>query len=302
MRPLEIGLAIETSDVGPDGAVGWPEMSEIVAVAEEAGFDTLWVADELFGRTASGGTVGFWDVTGILSAVAAVTKEVRLGSWVYSAVHRNVGVTVKAAETVDAISGGRFIFGFGAGHGGTTAHAFGFEADRVVSRYEEALEIVVALIREGTADFTGEYHVARDLENTPRGPQAGSMPLMLAGNGPRTVGLAVDHGDIWSGYSLENQTPESFAPLLELVARTCDERGRDPASLGKSVSVAVNMTDDFNWEDAGFGQPLAGTPSQLADQVFEFAAMGATSLEIMAGPLTPATVEILGQMLQILDS
>ena len=115
----------------------------------------------------------------MLGAIAATTSRASVGSWVLSALHRNPGVTVKAVETLDEISGGRFIFGFGAGHAGRQGEAFGFPADVTVGRYAEALEVVMPLIREGRASFDGRHHRAVDLPNQPRGHPSTYSPRPL---------------------------------------------------------------------------------------------------------------------------
>ena len=109
-------------------------------------------------------------------AVAAATSRVKVGTWVLSALHRNPGITAKAVETLDEISGGRFVFGLGSGHAGRQAHAFGLPEDHVYGRFEEAIEIIVPLLRQGRADFEGTFHAARDLEQRPRRPAAGPDP------------------------------------------------------------------------------------------------------------------------------
>ncbi|MFN2483325.1 MAG: LLM class flavin-dependent oxidoreductase [Candidatus Limnocylindria bacterium] len=72
------------------------------------------------------------------AAVAAATSRVKVGTWVMSALHRNPALTAKAIETLDEISGGRFVFGLGSGHAGRQACAFGLPEDHVIGRFEEA--------------------------------------------------------------------------------------------------------------------------------------------------------------------
>ena len=75
--------------------------------------------------------LGFWDGISMTGAVAAVTSRIKVGSWVLSALHRNPGIIAKTAETLDEISGGRFVFGLGAGHAEPgQAHAFGLPEDK----------------------------------------------------------------------------------------------------------------------------------------------------------------------------
>jgi alkanesulfonate monooxygenase SsuD/methylene tetrahydromethanopterin reductase-like flavin-dependent oxidoreductase (luciferase family) len=177
MRPVEIGLVLPMGDTFVDGSTArWADIRDLALRAEELGFDTVWTADELLWRPADGKPQGWWEGVAMTAAVAAATSRVKVGPWVFSALHRNPGITAKAVETIDEISGGRFVFGLGSGHAGRQAHAFGLAEDHVYGRFEEALQIIVSLLREGRADFEGTFHAARDLEQRPRGPPTGPDP------------------------------------------------------------------------------------------------------------------------------
>jgi alkanesulfonate monooxygenase SsuD/methylene tetrahydromethanopterin reductase-like flavin-dependent oxidoreductase (luciferase family) len=145
-----------------DGSTArWVEIRDLAVRAEEIGFDTVWVADELLWRPPDGVTHGWWECVAMTGAVAAATTRVKVGTWVLSALHRNPGITARAVETIDEISGGRFVFGLGSGHAGRQAHAFGLPEDRVFGRFEEAVEIIVPLLRQGRADFEGNWSIGR---------------------------------------------------------------------------------------------------------------------------------------------
>src|SRR5207249_10001606 len=131
----------------------WVEIRDLALRAGEIGFNTVWTADELLWRQPSGDAQGWWECMAMTGAVAAATSRVKVGTWVTSALHRNPGITAKAVETLDEVSGGRFVLGLGSGHAGRQAHAFGLPEDHVVSRFEEAIEIIIPLLRTGHADF-----------------------------------------------------------------------------------------------------------------------------------------------------
>src|SRR5947207_6137158 len=160
MRSVEIGLVLPMGDSFVDGrTVRWAEIRDLAIRAEEIGFDTVGTADELLWRAEGGRTQGWWECVAMTGAVAAATSQVKVGTWVMSALHRNPGIIAKTAETLDEISGGRFVFGLGAGHvWPRQAHAFGLPEDRIFARFEEALQIIVPLIRNGYADFEGQFH------------------------------------------------------------------------------------------------------------------------------------------------
>ncbi|MFV1963527.1 MAG: LLM class flavin-dependent oxidoreductase, partial [Acidimicrobiia bacterium] len=128
MRPLEIGLVLPLLEDPPSGdAYSWEGLKARATRAEVLGFDTVWVADELLWKVPSWpGPRGSWECVAMTGAVAASTTRIKVGTWVLSALHRNPGLTAKIADSIDEISGGRFIFGFGAGHAGSQGEAFGY--------------------------------------------------------------------------------------------------------------------------------------------------------------------------------
>ncbi len=116
-----------------DGSTArWVEIRELAIRAEEIGFDTVWIAGRAVVAPARRcRSQGWWECVAMTGAVAAATSRVKVGTWVLSALHRNPGITAKAVETLDEISGGRFVFGLGSGHAGRQAHAFGLPEDHV---------------------------------------------------------------------------------------------------------------------------------------------------------------------------
>jgi len=288
---LELGIVLPNMQYGPDRTTAsWPEIRALAARSEAIGFDTIWIADELLWRMEDGPPRGCWDGVSLAGAVAAVTSKAKVGSWVLSALHRNPAIIAKTAETLDELSGGRFTFGLGAGHEWPgQAHAFGLPEDRIFARFEEALEIIVPLIRAGHADFEGQFYAARDLPQQPRGPRPGTMPLLIGGNGPKGQRAAVRFADIYSCYVEERATPSEVAPRLRSMEAICAELGRDPASIGRSVGVSVRPL-----EPAGFRPDvISGSADEIADKFRAFRDAGFTQLEIMFGPGNMAGLEAL---------
>ena len=110
--------------------------------SETLGFDSVWVYDHLLHRFEGHPTVGFWEAWTMLTALAAVTERVELGTTVLAAGFRNPALLAKMADTLDEVSGGRLILGLGAGWHEPEFDAFGFPFDHRVSRLEEALQII----------------------------------------------------------------------------------------------------------------------------------------------------------------
>ena len=243
MRSIELGLVLPMEESWTDGSTPrWVEIRELAIRAEAIGFDTVWIPDELLWRPLGGQTRGWWECVAMTGAVAAATSRVKVGTWVLSALHRNPGITAKAVETLDEISGGRFVFGLGSGHAGRQGHTFGLPEDHVYGRFEEALEIIVPLLRKGRADFEGTFHAARDLEHRPVGPRAGRIPIMIGAKGPKMLRLAALHADIWSWYVEERSDLTEFGPRLAALEAACIEVRRDPATIGKSAGIVVEPT------------------------------------------------------------
>lgn len=303
MRPLKVGLVLPLAEIVATGEkIPWATIRAQALLAEEMGFDTVLVPDELLWRPAEWpGPRGFWECVSMAAAVAAVTSRIEIGTWVLSALHRNPGLTAKVVETIDEISGGRFLLGLGSGHAGKQGEAFGYPLDRTIGRYEEALQVIVPLLREGRADFHGEFHAAVDLLARPRGPRPGQIPLMLGAHGPRTMRLAAHHADIWSAYATDSSLPAAFEPMLEALDQACADVGRDPASLGRSIGVWVESTDDSGAEAADMGVPIRGSAAEIADVFRAFAGMGVTRLEVMLWPVTGPTLEAMRPVLAALD-
>jgi alkanesulfonate monooxygenase SsuD/methylene tetrahydromethanopterin reductase-like flavin-dependent oxidoreductase (luciferase family) len=214
---------------------------------------------------------------------------------VLSALHRNPGIIAKTAETLDEISGGRFTFGLGAGHEWPgQARAFGLPEDLIFARFEEALEIIVPLIRDGRADFEGTFHTARDLQQRPRGPRPGQMPLLLGGNGPRARRLAVRYADIYSCYVESEASLDEVGPHLASLEAICVELGRDPGSIGRSVGAWVRPLEPSG---ARAGS-LSGSAVEIADTIRSFRDAGFTQVELMYLPGTLEALEALAPVVE----
>ena len=299
VRPLEIGLVIVTGQTGPERTTQhWSDIKAMALAAEAIGFDTVWSPDELLWRPQGKTQQGFWEGVAMAGAIAAVTTRVKVGTWVISALHRNTGITAKVAETLDEISGGRFIFGLGAGHAEPgQAKAFGLPEDQIFPRFEEALQIIVPLLREGHANVEGTFHTARDLDQVPRGPRPGRIPLMLGVLGPRGMRLAARYADIWSCYATARSDMVEMGPRLAALEAACAEVGRDPATIGRSAGVDVRP---LQAEPDSTGEAFAGSPRQIADAVLALRDGGYTQVELWPNPTSLAAIEALGPALELI--
>jgi alkanesulfonate monooxygenase SsuD/methylene tetrahydromethanopterin reductase-like flavin-dependent oxidoreductase (luciferase family) len=285
-----------------DGSTSrWVDIRDLALRAEELDFDTVWIADELLWRPSEGKPQGWWECVAMTGAVAAATSRVKVGTWILSALHRNPGITAKAVETIDEISGGRFVFGLGSGHAGRQAHAFGLPENHVYGRFEEALEIMLPLLRRGRADFEGAFHAARDLEHLPVGPRPGRIPIMIGAKGPKMLRLAALHADIWSWYAEERSDLVEFGPRLAAFETACVDAGRDPATVGRSAGIVVEPTS-FGGSATALGTPMRGSAEEIADAMRAFGAAGCTNLEVIVWPPTLAAVDAMAAVIELLDA
>lgn len=299
MGEFEVGVVIQAGQYGPERQLNrWTDVREMAVRAEAIGFDTLWIADELVWFWDDKPPLALWDGISTMGALAAVTERIKIGSWVISALHRNPGITAKIAETLDEISGGRFVFGLGAGHAWPgQAHAFGLPEDHIFDRFEDALQVIVPLLREGKADFEGTYHQAHGLLELPQGPRPNRIPLMLGVLGPRGQRLAARYADIWSLYAESRSDMVEFQPRLDGLLAACAEVGRDPATIGRSAGVDLKpLEPEPHPEHAWIG----GSPEQIADQIQAVRDGGFTQVELFVSPPTLEAIEACAPVVELL--
>lgn len=297
MAQFGLGVVLPIMQYGPERLTArWSEIREMALLAEAAGFDTIWLPDELLWLHPDRPAQGFWDGISMAGAVAALTSTAMVGTWVMSALHRNPGIIAKTAETLDEISGGRFVFGLGAGHVWPgQAHAFGLPEDHVFDRFEEALAIIIPLLRGGRADFTGTFHAAHDLARLPVGPRPDGIPILIGGNGPRGQRAAARHADIYSCYIEEVASVDEAAPRLSSLEAICAEVGRDPATIGRSVGMSVDATSPAGTKPS----VLSGSAGEIADGVHSFREAGFTRVELMLNAATVAALEALVPVVEL---
>ena len=171
-RPLKIGLVVPVFEDDDGHTPRWNEIKASAQHAEAAGFDSLWLPDHLIYDYGNSGRPlhGVWECWSILTSLAAVTTRVEIGTTVVCTSFRNPALLAKMADTVDEISGGRLILGLGAGNHEPEFRAFGYPFDHLSGRFEESLQIIRGLLRNGKVDFQGQYYTARECELRPRGP------------------------------------------------------------------------------------------------------------------------------------
>lgn len=297
MHSFEIGVVLPLMQFGPDRATaGWSTIRDMAIRSESIGFDTIWTIDELLWQMEDGPPRGAWEGISMAGAVAAVTTRTKVGTWVMSALHRNPGIIAKTVDTLDEISGGRFVFGLGAGHEWPgQARAFGLPERDIFARFDEALQVIIPLLRGGHADFEGTWHAARDLPQRPVGPRPNGIPILIGGNGARGQRAAARHADIYSCYIEEHAHVDEVRPRLASLDAICAELGRDPATIGRSVGVSVHPLEAAGVRPSA----ISGSSEEIADAFRSFRDAGFTQLEIMLGPGTMEALEALAPVIEL---
>lgn len=236
MARIKVGVQIEPQHCSID------ELRSAWRRAEELGVDSIWTWDHFFpldgdpdGRHFEG-----WS---LLGAMACDTTRPALGVLVTCNSYRSPDLLADMARTVDHLSGGRVVLGYGAGWNERDYREYGFEFGTAGTRLA-ALEPGVVRLRARLARLNP--------------PPAGPLPLLIGGEGETvTLRIVAEHADIWNGFG----PVENFARKNRILSQWCEKVGRDPASIERSV--------------------LANQPGDT-DRIAEFAAAGAEHIIVPA--------------------
>ncbi len=274
----------------------------IRAVAQQAetdGFDSIWLPDHFLYRYPGQPTRGIWECWTMLAALAEATQRVEVGTLVTCNSFRHPAILAKMATAVDEVSRGRLILGVGAGWNEPEYQAFGLPFDHRVGRFEEALQILKPLLRDGHVDFAGQYYQARDCEDAPRGPRPGGPPLMVGcgSESARMLRLTAQYADLWNvGYMGK---PETMAEPLARIQEACNAVGRDPATLGVTALIGLWFPDLQANQPGFFDSPLTGKAEEIAAAMRGYAELGVEHIMFQCEPYTPEAIRLLTEALQL---
>ena len=286
---MKIGLMLP---LGDDDTNGFSDLRALALAAEDGGLDSVWGADHLIFRD-DGETTGIHECWTVLTAIAAVTSRVEIGPLVLALPFRNPALTAKMAAELDEVSDGRLILGVGCGWHEPEFDAFDYPFDHRVSRFDEALQVLVPLLRTGTVNFAGEYHRAIDAELRPRPVREGGPPILIAGKQPRMLELVARHADQWNAawYGHPDKADELRERLANLHA-ALDAAGRDPASL--EITVGIFVAFEGAEPDAP-ERSIRGSVDEVADALAGYSELGVKHLIAHVFPRTTDAVTLLGE-------
>ena len=296
-RPLSVG--VQLPEVERD--VRWPEVVAMARAAEEVGFDSIWLGDHLLYRGDGRPERGPWDSWTMLAALAASTERVRLGPLVACAAFHPPGLLARMAASIDEVSGGRFVFGIGAGWNESEFRAFGIPFGERASRFEEAFGVVRRLLGGERVTCDGRFSRVEDAVLLPR--PARRLPLMIGSNGDRLLRVALPHVDAWNTWFADyGNTPDRFHALNERITRVADEVGRPAGDVARSACVLVVVDPAARERPIAEGVvPLDGPAGRIADELRAMAEAGADEVILVLSPITERSVRAIGEVLAHLD-
>ena len=279
----------------------WDNVFEAARSAEQTGFDSIWVIGHHYLRFEQGQPWSLWDPWSLLAALAVGTERVTLGPLVSCTAHYNPGLLARTAATVDEISGGRLVLGVGGGYFGAEFQAFGIPADRRVDRFEEAIQIVSGLLRGEKVNFEGRHYRTHDLAVNLPGARPGGPPILIGASQPRMMKLTARYGNLWNGW-----LPFSIDPIGELrelnrgLDRACEAEDRDPATLERTVAVAVGVLGRTVRYGPHEMVSLGSSTSELVDKLHAIEAEGVDHVQLCMAPATPPGIEALAPVVEAL--
>jgi len=281
MRELQLGWHMPSFPV--DGSSGPAFIKQIHHTLERIHrhVDSVWVDDHLMPwATWQPKDTPYLECLTTIAYFAAAYPTLTFGASVLCQSYRNPGLLAKMVANLQLLTGGRFIFGIGAGwmEEEYRAYNFDFPPPRVrLAQLEEAIQVVKHLWTESPASYAGTYY---RVDNAYCAPRPDSIPPLLIGGGgeQRTLRLVAQYADWWN---IPGGTAHNYAHKLEVLRQHCATVGRDYDTICKTWSaeaIAVAETEAEAQRIAAASpyttDPIVGTPAHVAEQLQAFVALG----------------------------
>jgi len=293
---MKLGIHMPVMDWQGGPARLGQTLATVVETAEEAGFDTITVADHVWQHPIMGGPLkNQVEAYTTLGFIAARTSRVRLLALATAASYRPAGLLAKMVTTLDVLSGGRMMLGIGAGDYPDEATGLGLDFPSLGERFdilEETVRVCLQMWAGEHGDegaFDGRHVRLGRALNVPQSLARPHPPILIAGSGERrTLPLVARYGDAC------NIKPGPDIPRqLDLLRRLCDEHGRDYDAIEKTAPFGFDVGDD------------GSRAREVVEQLRWLAGMGIQSvfgwvvgvdrirsLEVMAREVIPAVAEL----------
>lgn len=267
-----------------DPVEAYETMTQVAQVADEVGFESVWLVDHFhtFPMPSQEMTFECWTSA---SAIARDTRRIRIGQMVTCNGYRNSTLLAKMASTVDVLSHGRLNFGIGAGGLEHEYRAYGYDyldtPDRL-RQLREAVQVILAMWTQEEADFEGKYYQVRGAINQPKGVQKPHIPLLIGGGGEQvTLKLVAQYGDACN----VSGSLETIQHKFDVLKKHCEAVGRDYESIRRTVTLScmIGETDEQAEAKVPAGLPgraaimasaLVGSPVTLRKRLIELEEAG----------------------------
>lgn len=240
----------------------WPLAEQKWRAAEQYGFDHAWTYDHIGWRSLVDGP--WFDAVPTLTAAATVTRRIRLGTLVASPNFRHPVPFARSLLALDDISGGRFLFGVGAGAlGGYDNLVLGgqpLEPRARGDRFAEFVEQLDSLLTRERTSITGEYYTSVEARSAPGCAQHPRVPFVVGANGPRSMRLATRFGQGWVTTGKGGETvDEWWAGVADLAKRFTDTPGAD----GLDRYLSLDAAPVFSLSSVEYFRDAAGRAAEL---------------------------------------
>jgi alkanesulfonate monooxygenase SsuD/methylene tetrahydromethanopterin reductase-like flavin-dependent oxidoreductase (luciferase family) len=271
---VRIGLALPQYDYSVPGEspLRFDTIVEHARRAEALGFDSLWLSDHLFLDLAKYGgdatRYGVFEPVATLAALAGAVRRPRLGTLVLCEALRPPAVLAKSLATLDRVTGGRLDVGLGAGWYEPEYEALGEPMPPPgvrVARLREATTIIAGLLGGEPLTFAGTHYRAEHAVLDPPALQVPRPPVFIGGKGDRVIRAAVELADGWN--TCWTWTPDAYRDRLRVFEGACEDAGRDPEQLWRSLGLYALVGEDEADLARRFDRLRAHTPRGVLDGV-----------------------------------
>ena len=263
-------LGFNLPQIGP--AAGAEAVVTVATVAEEMGFDTLWVADRLLSGALPEVYHNVIDPVGTLTFAAARTTRVRLGTSILNLPWYNPALLARQLTALDVLSNGRLRVGFGVGWMEDEFEAVGISMRDRGKRADEALEVLKAIWTTDPVEFDGTYYTIPKSVIRPKPVQEPHPPIYLAASTPQAMARVARYGDGWIPVAPPiDEMAQGFAAIKSMA----HDAGRDPDRLELSVRANVTVTDAPLSDDR---MVYTGSPDQIAADIAAARDVGVSEL------------------------
>jgi len=254
----------------------------IAKTAEEIGFDSVWASDHVIMPENRVGmfSENFYDPFILLSYIAAETSRIKIGTSVIILPYRNAVVVAKMIATLDALSGGRVIFGVGPGWMKEEFETLGVPHDTRGRMTNEYLTAIKILWETDKPEFEGEFVKFSGIKFHPKPLQKPHPPILIAGSSVLAIKRAVRFGDGWHPTWV---SPEDVQKGIAELRSVAEKEGRDLSGFAYTVRNRIKITEDGGERlpDKGGNEPtfaLRGTVSEIKDYIAGYGELGVSHI------------------------